>query len=701
MSTSTDNNKTRKLDGKDFPSNTLTYGDQSGQYPKQDYENSSSVNHSAKQSVSTNSLSVATSTAGADLTAHTGRIESQYPLNQVIETECGHVIEYNDTSGSERILVKHASGSGIDMRPDGSIIVNAQGNGLVEVVTGGHTMIVTGDGQITYSGNLTLNVTGDFNVNVGGSYNVQAKDETKTIKGPGRDLYYGSKYSTILGNKQETFTGNYTGAVLGAYDVFVKGDHKVASSGSTTYASKGVMTQSSEAQILQSSPDINIAAHSISVFGDTGTIGGENVIMYNYNMHTGHTVHAADTVSTPTVNTSRVNSTSVHASAMYATAFNGDLTGTADRSIGSAIFNASSSATGTNNPDDNKATALPTGAIMTEYFKGNFGIKKVDVDPGDHIKNAIDLAVATNFVTRQALTTSETRARKRDKNHHSNAQFNNYQTSTNRLNPKHTDTVPPAILDVRDPKNLTVAAQTVFPESDPTARVISSVNKKSPIVVDPQYDPNKFTSIIPSTKIAQGISFSQFIYGKGDTGKLDATLTLNQKIQILRNLYPQAQFLSRVRKDVDEFNGYNLEVVEGLYKKSDVETIETNGILDLRTKGRAVVYELTGIDGVIDREKTYELATWITKNIRFEKLIIDYDTYDPFGDLNVQIILIMPEIKKDWTATFAMNTETIYNGKSQGSEFLMISTDKNIPPTADEASVENPGNPVEDGPDEA
>ena len=231
--------------------------------------------------------------------------------------------------------------------------------------------------------------------------------------------------------------------------------------------------------------------------------------------------------------------------------------------------------------------------------------------------------------------------------------------------------------------------------------MISSVNKKSTIIVDPQYDPNKFTSIIPSTKIAQGISFSQFIYGKGDTGKLDATLTLNQKIQILRNLYPQAQFLSRVRKDVDEFNGYNLEVVEGLYKKSDIETIETNGILDLRAKGRAVVYELTGIDGVIDREKTYELATWIAKNIRFEKLIIDYDTYDPFGDLNVQIILIMPEIKKDWMATFAMNTETIYNGKSQGSEFLMISTDKNIQPTVNEASVENPGNPVEDGPDEA
>lgn len=53
---------------------------------------------------------------------------AEYPYNQVIESECGHVIEVDDTKGAERIHVWHKKGSYVEFHPDGSIQVRAEGD---------------------------------------------------------------------------------------------------------------------------------------------------------------------------------------------------------------------------------------------------------------------------------------------------------------------------------------------------------------------------------------------------------------------------------------------------------------------------------------------------------------------------------------------------------------------------------------------
>jgi len=47
---------------------------------------------------------------------------SVYPNVNVVETSSGHVIEYDDTSGNERIRLYHTSGSYMEMRPDGTFV---------------------------------------------------------------------------------------------------------------------------------------------------------------------------------------------------------------------------------------------------------------------------------------------------------------------------------------------------------------------------------------------------------------------------------------------------------------------------------------------------------------------------------------------------------------------------------------------------
>ena len=76
------------------------------------------------------------------------------------------------------------------------------------------------------------------------------------------------------------------------------------------------------------------------------------------------------------------------------------------------------------------------------------------------------------------------------------------------------------------------------------------------------------------------------------------------------------------------------------------------------TNGRAVVYELIGSDGKIAFDKTFDLAVYLKNNINYDKLILNYDSYNPDGTLHVDIILIMPEIISPWRVTYNKIIET-------------------------------------------
>lgn len=64
---------------------------------------------------------------------------TEYPHCSVLETESGHVIEYDDTKNNERIRLYHTSGSYFEMKPDGSIVQKS--------VSGTNHFIAVGDIQ--------------------------------------------------------------------------------------------------------------------------------------------------------------------------------------------------------------------------------------------------------------------------------------------------------------------------------------------------------------------------------------------------------------------------------------------------------------------------------------------------------------------------------------------------------------------------
>ncbi|AND75131.1 hypothetical protein pf16_208 [Pseudomonas phage pf16] len=92
---------------------------------------------------------------------------AQYPNNQVFQSQSGHVVEYDDTPGAERITVYHRSGTFKEIHPDGKQVTKTVGESF-DIHLGGHNIFV--------NGSLNLVASGDYRISVGGEYYVKAKN---------------------------------------------------------------------------------------------------------------------------------------------------------------------------------------------------------------------------------------------------------------------------------------------------------------------------------------------------------------------------------------------------------------------------------------------------------------------------------------------------------------------------------------------
>ena len=115
------------------------------------------------------------------------------------------------------------------------------------------------------------------------------------------------------------------------------------------------------------------------------------------------------------------------------------------------------------------------------------------------------------------------------------------------------------------------------------------------------------------------------------------------KAQIARNLYLHAELIKKTSAN-SEFDDYRLVVSEGIYVPAIDETVSVDSINDYRQTGKAIVYQLIGTNGKVDFSKTYDLAVYWKDYCDYDKLILDYDTYDPSGQASSQIVVIMPTV---------------------------------------------------------
>lgn len=182
------------------------------------------------------------------------------------------------------------------------------------------------------------------------------------------------------------------------------------------------------------------------------------------------------------------------------------------------------------------------------------------------------------------------------------------------------------------------------------------------IIPDQRYNPNFADSITTSLKLAPGVALSKFLGTKGNPTSLSALGKLaDEKKQLARNLYLHAELFRMINGNTDFFKDVRLIVAEGVYRGGPLETPKGENLK--KNTGELVVYKVVGEDGEIDYERTFDLAEYWKDYAQYNKLMLEYDKWDPSGKLNAQIAVEMPSVPESFDVSFSKQIETRYNGQ--------------------------------------
>ncbi len=157
----------------------------------------------------------------------------EYPYNNVFETASGHVKEYDDTEGHERITERHMSGTQYEVCADGTrneTIVRDN----YRLVVGHDTLEVFGNVRIIVSGQADIAVANDVNLAVGGNLAADVKNNANITIEEGNLIGLISKGNCDFTISEGTTTVKSKGLIkLDADDVEITGDLRLSKEGIT------------------------------------------------------------------------------------------------------------------------------------------------------------------------------------------------------------------------------------------------------------------------------------------------------------------------------------------------------------------------------------------------------------------------------------------------------------------------------------
>lgn len=183
----------------------LGFTDPNMKYPLRDYIGEPDTNRLARGKIIGTPVELKDKKILKDVPLPNGKSWSQpdvpygarYPFNKVMETESGHVMEFDDTPEYERVHIYHRKGTYTEIDPNGTQVNRIVGDGYSIVERNGYVVIagkcnitvygeanllvqndaniqVEGDTNLQMKGNANFGVAGDFNITVGGAFKVKA-----------------------------------------------------------------------------------------------------------------------------------------------------------------------------------------------------------------------------------------------------------------------------------------------------------------------------------------------------------------------------------------------------------------------------------------------------------------------------------------------------------------------------------------------
>jgi predicted chitinase len=132
---------------------------------------------------------------------------SKYPFNKVLETESGHVMEFDDTPGQERVQTYHRSGTYTEIDPNGT---------QVNYIVGDNFILMEQNGCIHVAGECNITVDGDTNIFARSDANIQVSQNAKVEVGNNIEIGVANDATMVVG-------GDFQLKVAGKYSIDANG----------------------------------------------------------------------------------------------------------------------------------------------------------------------------------------------------------------------------------------------------------------------------------------------------------------------------------------------------------------------------------------------------------------------------------------------------------------------------------------------
>lgn len=158
---------------------------------------------------------------------------SKYPFNKVLETESGHVQEFDDTPGQERVQTYHRTGTFTEVDPNGTQV-----------------NYIVGDNFILMEQNGCIHVAGECNITVDGNTNIYARSDA--------NIQVAQNAKVEVGNNLEVGVANDATMAVG-------GDFQLKVAGKFGVDANGISIKSQENLNIQSVGDFSTKGANINV----------------------------------------------------------------------------------------------------------------------------------------------------------------------------------------------------------------------------------------------------------------------------------------------------------------------------------------------------------------------------------------------------------------------------------------------------
>lgn len=164
--------------------------DPTGTYPTEEYENRQDTNKLATSDINGTIVPKKNKERmiGAKLPGNSSwsqpvsPYKGEYPYNKVIESESGHIIEMDDTPGSERLHVYHRTGTFVEIDSNGSVVTRTKGSKYEIIDKNGH-IAISGKADISINGACNIYVGNDANIEVDGDTNITCHNDINAQAG--------------------------------------------------------------------------------------------------------------------------------------------------------------------------------------------------------------------------------------------------------------------------------------------------------------------------------------------------------------------------------------------------------------------------------------------------------------------------------------------------------------------------------------